>query len=290
LRSYQVSLAGFDDDYLLARKVHMPLTNKSMEYWDDFSELRDDIDWSAVRAQYNPAFFFAPEFMQFSQDSSQLYVNLQKNSALVRVDVATAEAKVVDGYGLKAWSGNGIDILKDGGCDVYATSPVLYTLRASDGIDTVEIDGVAYLVTADEGTDADFGAYEEKIDAGDLLLGTTLTQRNFVAPDSFFSTTNSAEGDSARFNSNCVDNSLPWCADSFEISLGSSAVDYSDPSAPVISRIVGFGGRGIAIFRIPDSYEEPIEFVWDSVRIYIYFVELNPSVLFARCCLDQTTI
>jgi hypothetical protein len=55
LLSYQVSLGGFEDDYLLAREVHMPLTLKSMEYWDDFSDLRDDIDWSAIRAQYNPA-------------------------------------------------------------------------------------------------------------------------------------------------------------------------------------------------------------------------------------------
>jgi hypothetical protein len=270
----------------------MPLTNKSMEYWDDFSELRDDIDWSAIRAQYNPAFFFMPEFMKFSQDSSQLYVSLQKNSALVRVDVATAEAKVVDGYGLKSWSDNGIDILKDGGCEMYATSPVLYTTRASDGIDTVEIDGVAYLLTADEGSDADFGAYEEKMDAGDLFSGTTLVPRNFVAPDSFFSTTNSADGASARFNSNCEDNSLPWCANNFEITLGSSAVDYSDPSAPVISKIVGFGGRGITIFRIPDSYEEPIELVWESVRLYgyMFFAGLNPRVLFACSCLDRTTI
>jgi hypothetical protein len=271
LLSYQVSLGGFEDDYLLAREVHMPLTLKSMEYWDDFSDLRDDIDWSAIRAQYNPAFFFAPEFMQFSQDSSQLYVNLQKNSAFLRIDVATAEAKVIDGYGLKSWSDNGIDILKDGGCGMYATSPVLYTTRASDGIDTVEIDGVAYVVTADEGTDADFGAYEEKIDAGDLFFGTTLTPRNFVAPASFFSTANSPDGASARFNSECEDNGLsPWCADDFSISLASSAVDYSDPSAPVISKIVGFGGRGISIFRIPDSYEEPIEFVWDSVRLAFY--------------------
>lgn len=245
----------------------MPLTENAMEYWDDFSNLRDEIDWSQLRANYSPALFFQPEKMAFTEDSATLLVNMQDNSALVRIDVAKAEAEVMEGYGLKEFSsasGSSIDIVKDDGCGLFVSSDVLFATRATDGIDTVEIDGIFYVLTADEGSDADFGAYEEKIDSADLFLGTTITARNMVANSSFFDANNSAMGASANFNSNCEDSGLAWCSN-LEISLGSSAVDYSNPAAPQIQRIVAFGGRGISIFRVPGAYSEPISLVWDSV-------------------------
>jgi hypothetical protein len=263
-----VALAGFTDEYLLQRNVHMPLTLKAMEYWDDYSNLRDEIDWSSIRANYSPALFFQPEKMAFSEDSSMLLINLQENSALVRIDVAKGEAEVMDGYGLKEFStasGASIDIVNDGGCDLFVSSDVLFATRAVDGIDTVEIDGKFYLLTANEGSDADFGAYEEKIDSADLFSGTTITARNMVADPSLFNATSSATGASANFNNDCEDNGLAWCSN-LEISLGSSAIDYSNPSAPKIERVVAFGGRGISIFSVPSDFTTAISLVWDSVR------------------------
>jgi hypothetical protein len=243
----------------------MPLTEKALEYWDENSNLADEIDWSSIRADYNPGIFMQPEFIQFSHDGTQLFVNLQQNSALVRIDVASATAEAIDGYGLKEWTtGAGIDIIKDGGCDQFVTSPVLYSNRKPDGIATIEIDGVDYVLTADEGSDADYGPYEEKMDAGDLFNGVTLGQRNFVASPAFFNTTDSAQGQTAPFNSDCEDNGLPWCADGLEITIGSDAVDYSDPTAPVVEKVVALGGRGISIYKLPGSYDAEIEFIWDS--------------------------
>lgn len=257
--------SGGADEYLLSHGVHMPLTLNALEYWDEYSEIRDDVDWEEVRDQYDPALFMQPEFMLFSDDSSELFVNLQENSALLRVDVATASAKSIDGYGLKEWTtGDGIDIIKDSGCETFVTNPVLYSTRAPDGIAVVEIDETVFILTADEGSDQDYGEYEEKMGAGDLFDGLVLGQRQFVAADGLFNTTNSSIGLTANFNSQCEANGLEWCADGLDISLGSSGVNYTNPAQPVVERVVAFGGRGISIFRIPRSFNEGIDRVWDS--------------------------
>jgi hypothetical protein len=246
----------------------MPLTEKAMEYWDDVSNIRDDIDWEALRADYNPGRFMQPEFQRFSDDGRELYVNLQENSALLRIDIASGEVKSISGYGLKPWTdGAGVDIIDDGSCDLLVTNPVLYSLRAPDGIDVATIDGTTYVLTADEGSDFGFGDYEEKVEAGDLFSGTILGQRNFVASPSFFDTSSSATGDSAPFNSACEDNGLVWCASGIEITMGSSAVNYANASAPIVERVVMFGGRGIGIFKVPDAIDDELEFVWDSVSM-----------------------
>ena len=246
----------------------MPPTENAMTYWDDVSNLRDEIDWSNLRGgqAYNPGRFMQPEYTRFSEDGKELYVNLQENSALLRIDLASAEAKSISGCGLKSWAtGDGIDIVQDGGCDRLVTNPVLYSLRAPDGFDVVVIDGTTYILTADEGSDFDFGPFEEKIEAGDLFSGTVLGQRNFVASQAFFNSNSSSTGDTAPFNGKCEDNVLEWCASNIEITMGSAAVNYSDPTAPVMERVVLFGGRGISIFKVPESIDGELEPVWDSV-------------------------
>ena len=153
----KVTFDGFTDEYLLGRNVHMPLTQKAMEYWDLYSNIADDVDWTTVRAQYNPGLFLEPEFMAFTDDGKQLLVNLQENSALLRVDVESGLAKSVDGYGLKSWTttanNEGIDIIQDDGCSEFVQNDALYSVRAPDGMALVTIDGEHYVLTADEGDD-----------------------------------------------------------------------------------------------------------------------------------------
>jgi hypothetical protein len=131
-----------------------------------------------------------------------LYVNLQENSAILRIDIETASAKVVDGYSLKAWtSGNGIDIVEYDGCSLFVTNQALYSNRAPDDIATVDIDGVTYILTTDEGDD-------EKIEAGDLFNGGTLDQAGFTASSEFFDPNSTSEGFSAPFNSDCENTAI----------------------------------------------------------------------------------
>lgn len=254
----------------------MPLTENALEYWDDYSGIAEDIDWSNIRANYNPGFFMQPEYMAFSHDGAQLLVNLQQNSALVRVDLRTATAQAVDGFGLKPWNVNGIDIIdSDKSCNKFITNPFLYSNRKPDVIASAEIDGVNFVFTADEGSDDDYGPYEEKMEVGNLLLGTTLGLRSFSAiSESFFSTVSSTQGATALFNSDCPDNGLEsFCANGLEISIGSDAVNFSNPIAPVLEKIVALGGRGIGIYKVPPSYDDEIEFIWDSVRFCWWIVQ-----------------
>jgi hypothetical protein len=153
----KVKFDAFTDEYLLGRNVHMPLTLKAMEYWDLYSNIADEVDWTSVRAQYNPGLFLEPEFMAFTDDGKQLFVNLQENSALLRIDVETGLPKSVDGYGLKSWTttanNEGVDIVKDDGCSQFVQNDALYSVRAPDGMALVTIDGENYVLTADEGDD-----------------------------------------------------------------------------------------------------------------------------------------
>jgi hypothetical protein len=199
----------------------MPLTLKAMEYWDLYSNIASEIDWSTIRAEYSPNLFLQPEYIQFSPDSRTLLVNLQKNSALARIDIVAATLVAIDGYGIKSWTaGDGIDIVKDDGCNVSITHPLLYSVPAPDGIASVEIDGELYVLTANEGSDFDYGeSYSEKVDARDLFNGIEFGQRGFVVNTTIFSTTNSTLGLSANFNSDCELNALAWCADGLEITL-----------------------------------------------------------------------
>lgn len=247
----------------------MPLTFNALVYWDDFSSIANEIDWATIRADYSPNLFLQPEYIQFSPDSKTLLVNLQTNSALARIDILSATLVAIDGYGLKSWTtGDGIDIVQDDGCNVSVTHPLLYSVPAPDVIASVEIDGELYVVTANEGSDFEYGdLFSEKVDSKDLFNGIEFGQQGFVVNQTIFNTTNSSFGLSANFNADCETNQLEWCADGLEITLGSSAVDYSNASAPILNRIVAFGGRGMSIYKVPlanaDAIER-IEFIWDS--------------------------
>jgi hypothetical protein len=68
---------------------------------------------------------------------------------------------------------------------------------------------------------------------------------------------------SAYFNGQCGDleGSPEWCATSMRFTIGSSMVDYSDPTKPYIKSMVAIGGRGFSIFKLTDT---GLDLVWDS--------------------------
>ena len=90
-----VALDKWTDDELLAKGVHMPLTLNAMEYWDDNSDIADDIDFSTARSGYSSDMNLEPEYVVWSADGSKLVVNLQENSAAVLIDVPMPTAPEV---------------------------------------------------------------------------------------------------------------------------------------------------------------------------------------------------
>lgn len=155
-----------------------------------------------------------------------------------------------------------IDVKEDGECFVR-TIKGLYSLRSADSIATIAVDGVDYIIIANEGDDVEYGPYAERVKSRDIFVGTTIGFANMTADPSIHSTASVTEGTSRFFNSECnVTNvETSFCTDSMRFTMGSSMVDYSNPEAPNIYRMVNIGGRGITIYMVTDT---GLEEVWDS--------------------------
>lgn len=142
------------------------------------------------------------------------------------------------------------------------TTAGLHFLRSVDGIAAFEKDGVQYIITANEGDDAEYGDFEEKLDGEDIFDNTTIPFFGMKADPSIFDPSDVTAGTAAFFNAACDDTVTEYCSPGLAFTVGSSTIDYSDPTAPNIYRLTGIGGRGITIYKI-DS-ESGLELVWDS--------------------------
>jgi hypothetical protein len=271
-----ISLTQFDESYLLERQVHLPLTKNAAVYWNTEAYEAEDGEttygWEeagGVIQKFNPAIVMGPEFLVFNEDGSELFINLQQNSALVRIETATAIASSIHGYGLKSFGANsdGVDIVKDGKCS-FVKNDCLYLAKSPDAIATVEFEGITYILTADEGSDFDLGPFEEVRSTADLFgSGATFLHSGFTFDPSFFVPGDSKAGCTANFQADCETwreaGVIDWCSN-LEVTIGSSAVDYTNVTAPKMDKIVGFGGRGIGIYRLPSDPTEKMIQVFDS--------------------------
>ena len=93
-----------------------------------------------------------PEFIAFSADSTTAFATLQENNAVAIIDLASAEVTTVLGIGFKDYGlpGNEIDASnKDDGVNLNSWS--IFGTYMPDGFDAYDVNGVTYLVTANEG-------------------------------------------------------------------------------------------------------------------------------------------
>ena len=71
----------------------MPLSASALEYWDEYSSIAGDVDFTAARAAYTAASVLEPEYLAWSGDEKYVLVSLQENSALIKIDVASEVAE-----------------------------------------------------------------------------------------------------------------------------------------------------------------------------------------------------
>ncbi len=93
-----------------------------------------------------------PEFIAVSADSSTAYAVLQENNAVAVIDVANASLTAVLGLGFKDYgmAGNELDPSnRDGGANIQSWN--VFGTYMPDAIDSYTVNGVTYLVTANEG-------------------------------------------------------------------------------------------------------------------------------------------
>uniref|UniRef100_A0A7S4VTP5 Choice-of-anchor I domain-containing protein n=1 Tax=Alexandrium monilatum TaxID=311494 RepID=A0A7S4VTP5_9DINO len=236
------------DDPLIAMGVHLPLPLKAMEYWDDHSSESGSLDFSSARSSYTPRMNLEPECLTWSPDDSKVYVNLQENNAIATVNVPASGAPTFGGLhalGLKDHSTVGIDVVKDGACTM-ATYAGFKALRMPDAIQAVRVDGTDYVLTANEGDDKEYGNFEEKQKLNDVFGSDGSAQMTGMTAAAAASTTAQA---------------VRAVSSKMRITVGSSAVDYSNSNAPNIQHVVAMGGRGISIFRDTSS---GLQLAWDS--------------------------
>jgi len=143
----------WSDEELMAKDIHLPLSKNALEYWDEHSSIAGDVNFTLARATYTTASVLEPEWLEWSADEKYVLVNLQENAALVKVNVETATAEDIYGYGLKSWEETPIDIIEDDGCATMPAVPGLYSVRTPDSIAVINVNGQTYVATANEGDD-----------------------------------------------------------------------------------------------------------------------------------------
>mmetsp|Transcript_2668 Transcript_2668/g.8726 ORF Transcript_2668/g.8726 Transcript_2668/m.8726 type:complete len:256 (+) Transcript_2668:893-1660(+) len=179
----------------------------------------------------------------------------------------------------------GLDTVRDNACQLKHV-PEFSTLRSPSAIEAFEIDGETYLMTASGGSDLEYGEVETAKKFKKLLVDVPGGRPEFHP--NFQELT--APGGGADFSkiTTAVRN---FGGTSMRLSIGSTAVDYSNPQEPVWKRAVGSGSRSVSIYRASDlslvwdsgeivprsSRDRPERWTWDSGSIIELEVNLGPS-------------
>eukprot|EP00614_Pseudopedinella_elastica_P011149 CAMPEP_0172598816 /NCGR_PEP_ID=MMETSP1068-20121228/18875_1 /TAXON_ID=35684 /ORGANISM="Pseudopedinella elastica, Strain CCMP716" /LENGTH=745 /DNA_ID=CAMNT_0013398835 /DNA_START=57 /DNA_END=2294 /DNA_ORIENTATION=- len=249
--TFESVVTSFTDAALLALGVHLPLPEAA----------RTHFSLGLGTQTYSPAMNLEPEYLAWSADDSALYVGLQENSAIVKIDAATSTAKGIFPLGDKDWSATGIDVLEDDACTV-ATITGFKTMRMPDSIAAVEVDGKTYVLTANEGDDVEQGSYEQKQKFKDIVTTSADTSTNTAVGAAL---KGDANGWSASLSSFTQLSYFKTNQKSMRVSIGSPEVDYTT-SPPTLKEVVGFGGRGISIYKGSDMdvTSAAMTPLWDS--------------------------
>lgn len=111
-----------------------------------------------------------PEYIAVTADGTKAFITLQENNSLAELDIDSSTITAIRPLGLKDHSlpGNGLDPSDKDGGPMINTWPV-YGMYMPDGIDAFSVNGLDYLITANEGD-----ARDEDSRSEDLHLDTTV--------------------------------------------------------------------------------------------------------------------
>lgn len=100
-----------------------------------------------------------PEYIDVNNDNTKAYVSLQENNAIATIDIENGKVLSVKSLGFKDHSleENKLDAARDDKIDLE-TLPIL-GVYMPDGISYVNIGGVDYILTANEGDATEWGEY-----------------------------------------------------------------------------------------------------------------------------------
>ncbi|SFT51799.1 Por secretion system C-terminal sorting domain-containing protein [Lishizhenia tianjinensis] len=109
-----------------------------------------------------------PEFISVNATSTLAWVSLQENNAIATIDLVTEEITEILPLGTKDHSlpGNGLDI-SDKTDSVAIMNWNVKGMYMPDAIATYAVNGVDYIVTANEGDQREYGVIDEDVSVGD---------------------------------------------------------------------------------------------------------------------------
>lgn len=116
-----------------------------------------------------------PEYIAVSSDSQTAWVTLQENNAIAVIDLKSRQVTRLVGLGFKDHSlpGNGLDASDKDGKIRIRNWPVK-GMYQPDGIAAFDIDGVTYLITANEGELREFVKLNEQARVAGLSLNPSV--------------------------------------------------------------------------------------------------------------------
>ncbi len=114
-----------------------------------------------------------PEYVTVSEDSSTAWVSLQENNGIARVDLLTDTITDIFPLGFKdhGAQGNELDASdEDNDAVILRSFPNLKGMYQPDGIASFQMNGVTYVVSANEGDGREYDTFEEESRVEDLTL------------------------------------------------------------------------------------------------------------------------
>lgn len=109
-----------------------------------------------------------PEYITVSSNSNKAWVSLQENNAIAIIDLVNEEITEILPLGTKdhSLSGNGMDA-SDKTDSVAIINYNVYGMFMPDAIASYTVNGVDYIVTANEGDQREYGIIDEDVSIGD---------------------------------------------------------------------------------------------------------------------------
>lgn len=116
-----------------------------------------------------------PEYIAVSEDSKTAWVSLQENNGIAKVNLETKTIEAIFPLGFKDYSlaENSIDASDKDGLKALKTWNVKGIFQP-DAITAVNIGGVEYVISANEGDARDYDGYSEEVRVDDLTLDETV--------------------------------------------------------------------------------------------------------------------
>lgn len=133
-------------------------------YFDSFDSKRDKLTEQGIiiKKGSNPSTDFEPEYI--STSDTKAYVTLQEANAIAVLDLVTQTITDIYSAGYEDYSKTAVDIDKKDETYNPKTYPSLKGIRMPDSISVKTIDGVDYIITANEGDSRDWNRSSNEIE------------------------------------------------------------------------------------------------------------------------------